>query len=390
MRSKDKTQCLRLAVLAAFLVLVTAVAVLHQVKGGGPQGIPSIHTICPFGGLETVYRVVAGGEFLKRTNTANFIILAGTILLALLFGRYFCGWICALGFLQELPVRLGGRLLKKRPVLPKSLDRPLRYLKYLALAAILFFTWKLGDLVVSPYDPFAAYAHIPAGLAELLDEFLIGLGVLVASLVLSFFYHRAFCKYLCPMGAFLALVDRIGLFRISRDKETCIDCGRCSAACPANIPVAKLDRVKDPECLACLECVSACPTGKQTLKPRTAGHPWHPAVMGVLGLALYLGLIGASMLVGLWKTTEPTLEAVVTKGGQLDPYSIRGFMTVEEVAATFGLEPGDIWRQLGVDPAAAPAGVRVKELRNHFPELDEDAVREAVARILEEKKEGRP
>ena len=112
--------------------------------------------------------------------------------------------------------------------------------------------------------------------------------------------------------------------------------------------------------------------------------------MGVLGLALYLGLIGASILFGLWKTTEPTLEAVVTKGGQLDPYSIRGFMTVEEVAATFGLEPEDIWRQLGVAPAAAPAGVRVKELRNHLPELDEDAVREAVARILEEKKEGRP
>ncbi len=389
MKKINTTTALRLAILTLFLAVVTIAAVRHQVLGGGPKGSPSIHTICPFGALETVYKVAAGGEFLKRTNSANFVLLAGAVLLALAFGRYFCGWLCALGFLQELPGRLGRRLMKRRPSVPPRIDRPLRGLKYLALAAILFFTWRLGDLVIAPYDPFAAYAHIPAGWGELADEFLIGLVVLAASMALSFFYDRVFCKYLCPLGAFLGLVEKLSLFRITRDRDTCIKCNRCTKACPVDIPVADLDAVHSAECISCLECVAVCPTGKETLKTRIMGRSLRPLVVGSAGLALFLGIIGLAMATGMWRTLEPTLEAVVTRDGSLDPQSIRGFMTLRDVGKTFSIDIGEIYRELGVKASDVPPDTRIKEIRNRLPGFREESVREAVARIMERRK-GRP
>ncbi len=375
-------QAFRIAVLSAFLIFITIAAVRHQVKGGGPDGSPSIHSICPFGGLEAIYQILAGGEFIKKTNTANMVLLSGTIILAILFGRYFCGWLCAIGFLQELFGKAGKMFLKRTLLVPSVIDKPLRYLKYILLAGTLFFTWKMADLVIAPYDPFAAYAHIPAGLGELLGEFLAGSIILAATLLLSVFYDRVFCKYLCPMGAFLGLISKISGFKIIRDTATCINCNKCTVSCPGNIPVARMDSVKSTECINCLECVTACPTRKLTLKPVVFGKYIRPVFLGTAGLAIYLGIIGAANIAGIWKTTEPSLAAVVTKGGALDPYSIRGFMTLKEVSETFHIELGLIYKELGVSPDQIPPTVRIKELGRYSDKIKEDSVREAVAKLI--------
>ena len=123
------------------------------------------------------------------------------------------------GWIQELPARLGKWLFKKRFTVPLAIDKPLRYLKYVVLFAALYFTWKMADLVISPYDPFAAYAHIPAGFVSVIDEYLIGAIILFGTFVLSFFYDRVFCKYLCPMGAFLGIFSKISSYKIKRDEE---------------------------------------------------------------------------------------------------------------------------------------------------------------------------
>jgi len=381
MKKISPTQAARYLSLTIFLIVVSILAYRHQTIGGGPGGAASVHMICPFGGLEALYNYAAGGEYIKKTNSSNFILFFGAIVLSLLFGRIFCGWICMLGWLQELPARLGKLIFKKRFIIPSSIDRPLRYLKYIVLIIIIFFTWKTGTLVFSPYDPFAAYAHIPAGMESLFEEILVGTIVLFGSIILSFFFDRVFCKYLCPMGAFLALFNKINVFNIKRDKETCIHCNKCTKACPVNINVAVLDSAANSECINCMECVTVCPTRKDTLKPYVFGKFIKSLVIGISGVAIYVGIIAVSDLTGVWKTTEKSFAEVVTKQGELDPHSIRGFMTLEEIAKTFSIDIKILYKELGLSMEKIPTSTRMKELKNLDSRINENSVREAVAKI---------
>lgn len=382
MKKISGVQIFRIVILTFFLVVVTVASVMHQKLGGGPTGSPSIHSICPFGALETVYKVVAGGEFLKRTYVSNFILLGAIIVLTFLFGRFFCGFLCALGWMQELVGKLGKLIFKRRFTIPQIIDAPMRYLKYVALVVILIFTWKLGDLIISPYDPFAAFAHISAGFGELFGEFLIGTIVLILTLVLSLFYERLFCKYLCPMGAFLGILNKVSFFRINRDKSTCINCNLCSKVCPVNIDVAKLDSVKSAECINCMECVTVCPTKKETLKTTAFKVNLKPFIIAIAGVVIYLGTIGVTNALGIWKALPSNLTDLVKKDGKLDAYSIRGFMTIENVSSLFKIKIDTIYNELNLDKNSVPKSTKVKELINYDKKITEEYFREVVAKII--------
>ena len=123
-----------------------------------------------------------------------------------------------------------------------------------------------------------AYNHLTS--AELLTENGIGLAVLVIALAGSLVYDRFFCKYACPMGAFLGLISKVSIFKVRRNTETCIDCKACDKACPVNVTVSEVETVTSPECIDCGECVTACPVadtlavsarGKKGLSPVAAG-----------------------------------------------------------------------------------------------------------------------
>jgi len=289
--------------------------------------------------------------------------------------------------MQELVGKLGKLIFKKRFAVPKAIDAPLRYLKYVALIVILIFTWKLGDLIVSPYDPFAAFAHFSAGFGELFGEFLIGSIIFILMLVLSLFYDRLFCKYLCPMGAFLALMNKISFFRIKRDKSSCINCALCSKICPVNIDVAKIDSVKSAECINCMECVTVCPTKKNTLKTTIFGFNLKPFVIAIMGVAIYLGTIGVTNALGVWKTLPSNLIELVKKDGKLDPFSVRGFMTLEDVSKLFKIDMDVLYNELNLDKNIVPKNTKVKELDKFDKNITEEFFRETVAKIIGLKKE---
>jgi polyferredoxin len=83
------------------------------------------------------------------------------------------------------------------------------------------------------------------------------LSLLVVCIASSIFIYRPFCKYLCPLGAFYALFQRVSLVRMKFEAHKCIDCGACSRVCGMNV-----DPTKNPnsmECIRCGECVKACP-----------------------------------------------------------------------------------------------------------------------------------
>lgn len=95
------------------LLFLLHVAYDHQVKGGGPNGSPSVEAYCPFGGVENLYQFLTTGGFVRHIEPSAMILLAAVLLLTLIFSRGFCGWICPFGSVQEWLGLLGRRIFGK-------------------------------------------------------------------------------------------------------------------------------------------------------------------------------------------------------------------------------------------------------------------------------------
>jgi len=187
------------------------------------------------------------------------IVLAAILGISLLLRTVFCGWICPMGTLFDLIRELGKKIgnfsvmrpinnpykkwVKKNKSVLNKIDRYSRYFRYA------FFLWILQSIFL--------------GIASIKSEGERGimsvLYVVIAMLILGLFIERSWCKYICPVGAFLGLVSKLSPTKISRNEETCINCTLCSKVCPMNIDVANKKFVKDIDCQTCLKCVDACP-----------------------------------------------------------------------------------------------------------------------------------
>lgn len=339
-KARKASRWVRIAVLGAVLALFTGIGIAHQ------RGIPvvGVDALCPFGGLESLWTLLSAGTLVKRIAVSSVILLAGVVLTAVIFRRAFCGYICPLGALQEFFGMIGRKIFgRKRPEVPAGLDRVARYLKYVVLAGFTVWTWQAATLVMRPYDPWVAYMHLSS--AELFAEFGIGAAVLGVTVIGSVVYERFFCKYACPMGAFLALMSPLSVFKVRRDESACISCGSCDAACPVNIKVSEAHTVNDPECINCNECVNACSTknaisvsgpgaqSKTSLKPNAV----------LMGAAAVLALvIGATTVSGSFAWTVPSaakaLEETTESGEKtVNVDEIKGSMTFAEISEATGV-----------------------------------------------------
>ena len=83
--------------------------------------------------------------------------------------------------------------------------------------------------------------------------------VLAAVLISSILFYRPFCKWLCPLGAFYALLNRVSLFQMQVDTHKCVSCGACAKACKMDVDITK--NPNHAECIRCGMCIKACPTG---------------------------------------------------------------------------------------------------------------------------------
>jgi polyferredoxin len=326
-------RAVRLAFLALFLVVSTVFGIMHQFLPGTKP--VSVDALDPFGGIESAITVITTGQLVAKIAWSSFILLLATLIVALAFRRVFCGKICAFGALQELFGRLGKRVFRKRFTVPKVVDRSARFLKYAVLAVVVALTAITGTLVIRPYDPWAAYHHILS--AELITGFWVGLILLVVSLVGSLFYDRFFCKYLCPMGGFLGLINRIGWFRVKRVEATCTHCMACDKACPMNIKVESLAQVQSSECINCGLCVNACPV-KDTLViegPRK-GRISSGAVLAIT-LVVFVAVVGTATALGAFQWTQATLEERTQAAATFNPDDIKGSDTFAAVSSLTGI-----------------------------------------------------
>jgi polyferredoxin len=244
-------------VIAAFLI-----GLRHLLPGEAASG-GSFDAFCPFGAIETAWAYLTRGQTLKSTSLLNFAIFSGVLAVSLVAGRAFCGWMCPLGAAQEGLARLarwlGG---EKRPVrgkhsvarlptrLPAGMDRPLRYVKYLVLAGVMLAS------AFTIYPPLHGFCPARAVFSLKLTSGLLW-SVLIIFIVTSMLLERVWCKYLCPLGAGLALFNKISPLRLSADFQSCNHCGRCDIECSMDIQDVP-DNLSNLECIRCLECLETC------------------------------------------------------------------------------------------------------------------------------------
>ncbi len=372
-------QFVRRVTLGIVLVGLTTLTILHQRL----QGIPTVDSLDPFGGLETLLKYVAGGEIMKKLEPGTLVLFGGIVALGIVLSRFFCGWLCAFGALQGVFGWLGKKIYRRRFAVPAKLDAILRWAKYPVLVAIVYFTWRAGDLIIRPYDPLAAYGHLSAGLTAVWAEFAVGFILLIATLLLSMLYERAFCKYLCPLGAVNAILGRIPLFRIKRVASTCISCSKCDRSCPMNIDVSHAEAINSPECISCMECVTACPTKKNSLVTTLGGKALKVGVVVAIGFGIYFGAAAIGQAAGMLRFAPKSLTAQAS-AGTLKVEDIKGSSTYAIVAQSFGIDLERLYREVGIDEGKVPADTMLKDTGKlaGIAGFEADAVRVAVAKIL--------
>ena len=252
----------RLLVQIFFFVLIALISINHTLSesGGGIDWLSnaSLHALCPFGGVVSLYQFFTVGTFVQKIHASSFVLMVIVFTLAIFFGPVFCGWVCPLGTIQEWVSNLGRKLFKRKHnhFIPYRIDRVLRYLRYGVLAWVLYMTAISGKLIFAAVDPYFALFNFWT------SEVAIG-GVIVLSITLlsSLLIERPWCKYACPYGALLGLTNLFRVFKIRRNESECRDCKICTRDCPMNIPVHAVRIVRDPQCISCLECTSEgiCP-----------------------------------------------------------------------------------------------------------------------------------
>ena len=83
--------------------------------------------------------------------------------------------------------------------------------------------------------------------------------ILVVTIILSIIIYRPFCKYICPLGAFYSVFNKVSFFKYRVNKEKCVGCGKCAKVCRMQVdPVVNANSL---ECIRCGRCKQACPTG---------------------------------------------------------------------------------------------------------------------------------
>lgn len=232
---------------------------------------------------------------------------------ALLLGRAFCAWFCPLGLVGEWLHGLRSRLLPGEWTPPRWLDVVLRGQKFLVLAFLLFIVlMAVPDAALPGYftSPYHQAADMKMG-AFFFNLTLISGLCLGWVLLLTATFRQGFCRYLCPYGAWLALLGLLTVLRIRRDPARCLrsaghDCDKCSRACPSRIQVHQLIAVRSLECTSCLSCVAACPKRADALHlgtPRRRLSP--PRLLGLLCLLLLVLPLLCYGLLGIWVSQTP-------------------------------------------------------------------------------------
>ncbi len=198
-------------------------------------------------------------------------MLLATVPATVLVGRFFCGFFCSFGAVQDLlwfgSHRLRALFPGKRNL--KKADRIFRFAKYAVLFYFIIFVWSGVTAVKTAglwqvFGQYVSFGHWP-GLKPLLS---VGGILLLVIFIGSLFVQRFFCRYFCPMGAIYSLISQASFLKIDKPREGCGKCHLCTSKCTMGMDLTKKDRIAGGECISCQKCVSWCPKGNAHFRSR--------------------------------------------------------------------------------------------------------------------------
>ena len=241
------------------------------------------------------------GTFSFSAQAPGLVTLLIVFAVTALWGRFFCGYLCSFGAMQELLAFASRKIIPRKKRIPQKADRILKFLKYAVLFAIVLFVWILQLPVDSSFSPWGVFGMLISGNGSVMLSAIptVGFAILVAILIASFFVERFFCRYLCPLGALFTPASKGRLFRIRRKESVCSGCAQCSRACAMGIQVHENDRVTSGECIDCMRCMGVCAPDALTANP-------HPAIAGTAFALVLCGALGVSRMIPTQNSTTET------------------------------------------------------------------------------------
>ena len=258
-RNREVYRRTRLAFLAVTLVFL----------GGYAAAQLSVINVVTF-----VHALLAGFRWEQFLLDPLVFILWSFLALALLFwGRgVFCGWLCPFGALQELSNQAARKLGVRQYEVPWALQErlwPLKYALFLAILGLSFYS-ALDALALAEVEPFKTAIVLKFDRAW--PFVLYAVSLLAAGL----FIERFFCRYLCPLGAALAIPARLKIFDWLKRRPQCgRECRICNVRCPVQC-INPMGQIIPNECIYCLNCqvnyydASTCLPLKQRAQRRAA------------------------------------------------------------------------------------------------------------------------
>ncbi|MCJ7693305.1 MAG: 4Fe-4S binding protein [Sedimentisphaerales bacterium] len=219
--------------------------------------------------------LVAIGTILT-THTLYWPLLwaLATVVLTIIFGRFFCSWVCPFGSIHHFVGFVGNRKKTTPQKIQLNKYRKAQCIKYFVLIVFLFmaaFPSLASSLQTGLLDPIPLVTRsVNLVLLPILDSsvnfvsvtsrFYIGawliFAIFLAAVLLNLLIPRFYCRFVCPLGALFGIIDRFAIWRIGKNQSECINCKLCEKSCEGGCEPT--DNIRISECVLCFNCLDDC------------------------------------------------------------------------------------------------------------------------------------